>query len=564
MAENNRFDITNSINGDAVIGFSSQKEFKNVSWADASTVSTWLQDGDDSTSKHLGLIDLWGATHNVRLPFMSDLFKKAQVLEVEEGQRITYDLPVKRSNRCVTASDTSNEKEFPGIDGGVFQIVLDRGFSKGDVLTYDPMYGEQVVVDDQFDILREGENFRHFVRLVENDKRKWFPKDKLKAGLEYHKIGHGMGEFGTDYSQINLGNAASGTITNEFILGDPRGVETFYTRKANNMKATGLTSITDSHMEECEKHMDMLGKGKDMFFMAKMKGGQVDKSSVKVGATLEYFVLMELAKLEAYQLFFQKAALLPTANGNIRLNEGVWHQIRRGKLIQYARPGGITKQHIQEAVSYMFKSRGDLPTHKRQVKFKCGWFAYQNMLEIFREEIQQQIANLAPFMGTDKFLPKSPLSGQLDNLSMEAVMFTDVYLSGIGKVKIEHEPSLDYQPFTDRFSTGFFGDGMARTAHSMVIWDASDSEYSNADVSSKVKGAKVIKGGQNKANIYYVKPEGSHVTYGYEQGRMAGIDNSVSYVQSSLKQMGRTFWAHSQSGALVLDTTRYIVIELRP
>ena len=34
-------------------------------------------------------------------------------------------------------------------------------------------------------------------------------------------------------------------------------------------------------------------------------------------------------------------------------------------------------------------------------------------------------------------------------------------------------------------------------------------------------------------------------------------------VASTMKQMGRTFWATSQSSALVLDTTRYVIIELQ-
>ena len=565
MAENNNFDIRDSINGDAIIGFTSAKDIKNIGFADAATVGSWFQDGENSTAKHLGMIDLFSATHNVRLPFMTDLFKGSQVMECEDGQSITYDLPVKRSIRCVTAVDTSGDREKPGIDGGVFTIILDTEHTKGDVLSYDPMYGAQVIVDDNYDVERQGENYVHYVRLVTNDKRDYFPKDKLKAGIEYVKVGHNLAEFGTDYSKINLMNAPAGSITNEFILGNNRGVETFYTKKANGMSAPKLAEIGMTEMEDIKNKMDMFGgKSKEMFFIAnKTKSGKIDKSSVKVGATLEYLALMELAKIECHQLYFQKAATIPTANGVMRLNEGAWHQIRRGKLIQYSKPGGITKQQIMEAVAYMFKGRTDIPPHMRKVKFKAGWYAYLNMMEIFREEISQQYAGLAPFLGTDRGLPTSPLQGNLDALTMKPVIFKAVSMPGIGTVEVEHDPSLDYQPYADRFSSGYFGDGLAHTAYSLVIFDATDSQYSNADVSSKVKGGTVIKGGNNKANVYYVKPEGAHVTYGYEQGRMAN-GSRVSDIQSSLPQMGRTFWANSQSAALILDTTRYIVIELKP
>lgn len=564
MANNDRFDIRESINGDAIIGFTSAKDIKNISYADSSTVGNWLQDGENTTAKHLGLINLFSATHNVRLPFMTDLFKNSQVYELEEGQSLTYDLPVKRSNKCVTAIDTSNLHEAPGIDGGVFEIVLDTQFTKGDVLTFDPQYGEQVIVDDNFDVEREGENYRHYVRLVTNDKREWFPKDKLKAGIEYVKIGHNLAEFGTDYSSINLMQPAMGSITNEFILGNMRGVETFYTRKASKMSAPGLSALADAQMDKAKEHLSMLGgKSKEMFFIAnKTANGKIDKSTIKVGATLEYLALMELAQMEAHQLYFQKAATIETANGVMRLNEGVWHQIRRGKLIQYGRPMGITKQHIQEAVAYMFRGRNDIPPHQRKVKFKAGWFAYLNMMEIFREEVQQQLSGLSFVLGTDRTLPQSPLQGDLSALTMKPIVFRTVNIPGVGLVEVEHDPALDYQPYADRFSSGFYGDGMAHTSYSLVIWDATNPEYSNASIDSKVKGGKVMENGNNKANVYYIKPEGSHIEYGYEQGRMAN-GAKVSDVQSSLKQMGRTFWAHSQSAALVLDTTRYIVIELK-
>ena len=556
---NNLFNISDSINGDAVVGFTSAKEIKNISWADASTVASWLQDGENTHKKHLGLINLFNATHKVKLPFLADLFKNSKVIELYEGESLTYDLPVKRVAYCTTAVDTSLEKEYPGIDGGIFSIVLDTKFTKGDIITFDPQYGEQLYVDDNFDVEREGENYRHYVRLVDNNKRAWYPKDKLKAGIQYYKIGHGLGEFGTDYSQINLDSAPAGTIRNEFILGNMRGVETFYTRKASKMKAPGLQNYASHAMEKAREKASYLGKNQ-MFFMGnKDSKGNIVKKSLKVAPALEYFALMELHKLEAYQLLFQKAAVFPTGNGTVRFNEGVWHQMRRGKLIQYAKPGGITKSHLQEVAAYLFKNRGDIPVHERRIKFKAGYFAYQNVMEIFREEINHQLGGLANLLAGNAII-KSPLQGPLDALELKPVIFKAVSIPGLGTVEVEHDPSLDYQPFADRFSGGFFGDGYAHTSYSLVIWDAASNEYSNA--TSRVKNGKLVKGGDSTANVYYVKPEGAVMEYGYEQGRMANGDR-VTDIQSSIKQQGRTFWAHSQSAALVLDTTRYIVIELK-
>lgn len=560
----NRFDIRETINGDAVIGFTSAKEMKTLGWLDASKVSAYLMDEDDEQShrKHLGMINLFKTTHQVDLPFMRDLFADSAVLECTEGESITYDLPVTRTEvQCYTAVDTSNKYEYPGIDGGVFEIVLSQEFTKGDILSYDPMYGEQVIVSEDHDVERVGENFLHYVQYSTNDNRKWFPKDKLVAGIKWMKIGHVLAEYSTAFSGINMIKNPAGSITNEFILGSPRGVETFMTAKASKMKSPGLNSFTSDMMDSVKAKLDhMGGKTREMFFIGQKMGEGINRDTMMIGTTLEYLALMELAMMECYSLLFAKAATIQTSNGVKRVNEGVWHQIRRGKLIKYAKPGGITLDHIHEAASYVYKN-SSISVRDRVIKFKAGWFAYQNVLQLFREEAVNQLNGLpANMIGTDSQLKEPVFNGKLDELEMQAVVIQSVLFPGIGRVVVDHDPSLDYQPLSDRFSSGMFGEGMSHTSYSMVIWDASSPEYSN--VTNKVKNADLVEGGSNMSNIYYVKPEGAHVVYGYEQGRMADRGQSTNIV-SSLKYMGKNFWATSQSGALVLDTTRYVVIELQ-
>ena len=117
-----------------------------------------------------------------------------------------------------------------------------------------------------------------------------------------------------------------------------------------------------------------------------------------------------------------------------------------------------------------------------------------------------------------------------------------------------------YQPLADKQAQGFYGTGVAWTSYSMIIEDATSPEYSN--VANRVNNATLVEGGSQTSNTYYIKPTDGHLVFGYEQGRMAN-DGRTEYVQSSLKNMGRTFWAHSNSAALVLDITRQVVIELQ-
>jgi len=560
----NKFDVKQVINGDSIIGFTSTKEMKTQGWLDASKVSTYLMDDNgQSHKKHLGMITLFNTTHDVAVPFMKDLFADSAVLECMEDQSITYDLPVHRTKTvCHTAVDTSNKHEYPGIDEGTFEIILTREFSKGDILTYDPQYGQQVIVSSEHEIERDGENFKHRVLYSTNDKTAYFPKQHLTAGIAWMKVGHALAEYDTSFSAINMLRKPGGTITSEFILGSPRGVETFMTSKAAKMQSPGLNQFSDEMRESVNEQLDnMGGKHRERFFIAKKKGSEgMYANTMKVGTTLEYLALMELAMMETYQLLFARAATINSSNGVKRVNEGVWHQIRRGKIISYARPGAITLDHIHEASSYIYKNTKIEPKNRR-IKFKGGWYAFQNVMQLFRSEAISQLGALPQGMLGDASQIKGPVfKGKLDELEMQAVLIKAVTFPGIGKVEIEHDASLDYQPLSDRFSSGLFGEGEAHTTHSLVIWDVTKPEYSN--VSGKVKGADLVKGGAQAANIYYIKPEGSHVVYGYEQGRMANGGQSAN-VQSSLKYMGRQFWATSQSAALVLDTTRYIIIELK-
>lgn len=565
-SNNNVFDVSDNINGDAVIAFTSAKQMKTLGWMDSSKVSAHLLSDDDdvaSHTKHLGMVHLYQTTHNKKIPFMKDLFEKSAVLEVAEGQSVTYDLPVNRTSvRCFTTEDTSSLYAKPGIDESVLEIVLNEEFQKGDILTYDPQYGSQIIISEDHDTEREGENFRHYATLVTNDKRDYFPNDKLIAGIQWMKIGHKMSEYGTNYSNINMIKNPAGSITNEFILGSPRGVETFYTMNASNMNATkGLVGWTEDMMEGVEKNMSYIGgKDKNMFFISKKNAdGAPVRAGMKVGTTLEYLALMELALMECYELLFADPATLVTSNGIKRINEGAFKQFRRGKIIKYARPGGITINHLTEAAEYAYRN-SDIEPAKRTLHLKGGTFAYQNVMQLFREEAVNQLNNLpAGMLGTDKQITGTVFSGSLDNLEMNAVQIRVVTLPAIGKLSIEYDPSMDYQPMADRFSAGTYGENHAHTSYSLVAWDISAPEVSN--VNNKVKNASLVSEGMTNNNTYYVKPEGSQVIYGYEQGRMADGAQTTN-VMSSMKYMGRTFWGHSQSASLLLDTTRYVSIEL--
>ena len=280
-------------------------------------------------------------------------------------------------------------------------------------------------------------------------------------------------------------------------------------------------------------------------------------ATARIGATMQYLVFRELDRLTAQALLFQRPGTFRDNNGVVRLNEGLWHQLRRGKLIKYARPGGITKTHIKEAVDYIFKGNPYKEYKDRRVKFKLGLEAMNNVLEIFSDEVNAQLSRLPQFMGSDRNIP-NPISGSLHELKMDFVRFTEVYLPQIGHVKLEHDPNLDYTIMQDRLSAGFHGNSRAHTTYSMVIWDAEDQQYSNN--AELPKGAKLVEGGNENANVFLVKPEGEMMYWGTSNGRY-NMNKSADIV-SSHKQIGQEFWAWNSCAIWVRDVTRFVMIEL--
>lgn len=554
------------INGDYVIGYTNGKRIKHMGWEDISSLSKWYQ--EDPNQRHLGMINLYENMGAKPLPMYKNFFKERAVIEVNGvNGSFTYDLPVtKKKSGVYTTEDTSTFSEAPGIDGTLFPLKLDQPYTKGDILTYDAFHGSQVIVSEDRHVTQEGDSWVHWVTLVDNNSAAWFPIDKLKAGIQYFKIGHSLGEYSTDFSSIQNPDT-NGTIKCEFRLGNHRGVETMYTYYANSKDFSGATlnskNYIDNWMREAENiEKDENGKPLDMFYVGRLREGQLDMRTVRIGAVLERLAVLELMRLEAYSLIFQKGALINNINGTKRLNEGIYHQIRRGRIVKYSKPGSISISHLRQVMAFLYRFRTDVPIDERRIRFKAGAMAYDNIMNLIQQQSLTQVANLAGFNGYERTLPSNPVTGSsLTTLQVNPVRFTSAIFPGVGWVEVEHDPSLDYQPLTDRNSRGFYGqEGMADSSYSAVIWDVLDNEYT--DVRKTIGGdASLMEGGNSKANIYYVKPEGQGYYMGYSEGRWS--PNKATDIASSMKHMAREFWCHSVSAGWVKDISRFVIIELK-
>ena len=553
-------------NGDTIVAFTSTNKVKQYGLVDSPSLSSWY--AEDPDKNHLGLVELFSNQADYRMPGYKKYFKDRAILEVNGVQgKCHYDVEIVEPSGSFTTADTSDFSEYPGLAGSVFPIELDVAYQPGDIITYNPERGQQLHVSEDHVVERNGDTWKHWVQLVTMDEDEYFDKQYLQEGIQYFKVNHSLGEFSTQFSNFEGGDNVS-TMTLEFELGGHRGVETFYTMYADKKTFSGAAVHAREFWNRFANQLEQFGKDndgylKDIMIIGKLdKNGKLKKDTTTIGSTLEYLVLLELMKMEAYALNFQKGGIVKGIDGTKRLSEGAWHQFRRGNVFTYSRKGGITKSLLRQAMAVLFQNRKDLSPQDRYIKFDCGYFAYMNMLNLFREEVMAQIQALGVLMGNEKFLPHSPVQGKsLTSLTLEPVMFTKVNIPEIGWVEINHDPAMDYSPMSDRRGRGFYGEGgYAHSAYSMMITDATDANFSNARRSLPT-GAKLVAGGNERANVYYVKPEGENMWWGYSNGRYS--PQTGREIISTSKTMSREFWAHNVSGALVLDVTRSIIIELQ-
>jgi len=550
-------------NGDMIVQRTDRKTIQSIGGHfDTSSISDWYK--QDPDKNNLGLIKLWGQGAMVNYPIYTGLLEKKAMLEVDGADgKVYYDVAIKDSGKCVTVRDTSLEYPYAGLDNSVFRVVLNKRYEVGDVLA--PSFyrsGVQIIVTDREEIQQVVGGWSLPVTYVTNDKKATYDQQYLKSGRQYFKVGHNiLGEYGTNYGTIDFPDMPT-TMKCMFQLGNMAGHEVSVTGRADMRSFSGARTETKDYLEQLQSDIDRNGEFAIMTEAANVGAGGVIKkgANLRLGTAMELLLHKYHQKALNTQFMFQDAAIIPGANGSgiTRLNEGVYKQMRRGKIITYARPMGMTRADVADAVEYLFVNN-PLPDEQREVTFSVGKHMQQNFFAIFKEEVQQQNEGLGVWNGADRIIPKSPVSGSsLTELEYAAVRFTKVYLPGIGNISVKHDPSLDYRPGEDRFISGMHQGGLAHTTYSAVIWDAADQKYSNNR--KMPQGATLIEGGDNGSNVYIVKPQGAMTRYGSENGRYDNM--KVSDIVSSNKFQMQSWWIYSILAGLVLDKGRFVIIEL--
>ena len=97
------------------------------------------------------------------------------------------------------------------------------------------------------------------------------------------------------------------------------------------------------------------------------------------------------------------------------------------------------------------------------------------------------------------------------------------------------------------------------TSYSCIMEDLTQAEWSNAFAG--IPNTSEAKIGNINSNVFYVKPDGGSMWWGYEQGRWSSRVNASDIV-SSHSRMAEQFWCHSISACWVKDASKFVTIEL--
>ena len=549
-------------NNDQVVGFATTKAFQDVAkggYMDYTALQSWYE--EDPLKNHMRLQSVFGMQSQTKYPIFEDVLQHNAILEVNGwGGSFTYDLPIETDNSIKTVGDTSFQ-EYAGADETLFEIILNYEFAPGTTLTADGLFGDSVVVSDAKPVEEAGEGFKHWVTLMTNDPNKTYPNYLLKKNVQYFETGHGVSEYGEHFAKVRFPKGNS-YMTLEFRLGSVQGAEAYVSGKADSVNLGGGIAVVKDYLGDIE---NFYKSGKELVIIGENDGtGKMSQNAkAKVGTIMEFLTLKKWNENMSTSLMFQKGYVSKGNKGTIRYNEGLWQQMRRGKIITYGKRYGITRSHIKEAADYVFRINPNKRPIERRIMFKCGTEAYNTMVSLYQQEVQAQLTANAVLIGAqsvNNLNQKIVTGNDIYNLELNPVRFTSVYLDGIGKVKIEEDISLNYMNVTDRQLTGMNPKGYDHTTFSMIIWDAMDAQYSNN--TDMPKGTNLVDRGNKDANIYLVMPQGEKIYWGTSTGR---YDNrKATGIMASHKTMTQEFFVYGSGAIWMKDPSKFVMIELEP
>jgi hypothetical protein len=507
----------------------------------------------------------WDKQVMQRATFSSSIYKKVveknQVLEVNgQDGGFKYKMAVETDNCLRTVEDTSFQAAdgYVGGDGTSFRIVLNKKLAPFQTLSCDKAFSNAylMVTDQEVDSLAHG--YVHYVTLLgsEQDKLKVYPSSLLKADVVYTVASNA---YISEYSE-KLGiphmPGSSNYIECEFKLGSGQGAEHWFTAKADSYKLQSgyTTADTQKYLQELAQY------GLDKTNLALIQAKTATSTISTAADILEILTMRSFTERFNSSLMFMQGAKVSNGKGSLEFNEGLWQQMRRGKIFTYNKKGDLQVADLVAVRNYVFLNNTSR-VEETFLNINAGSELYDNIDRIIQNAAVTQLNNLSNLLGADAVTKDRIVTGTLTELQVERVKFAYAHIPGVGKLSATEDTTLNYlDEGTDVRRRGVNPKGYDHTTYSGYIWNVSDQFYSN---NAKLPDGTVAVGGETMAkhNVYLVRPERNPIVWGRNQGRYSS--RKASDIAASSNLMGEGFFIYGFGAMWMPDPSKFVMIELK-
>jgi hypothetical protein len=500
--------------------------------------------------------------------FANNIYRKVvtdnAILNVNgrDGGKFKYKVAIETDNCLRTVDDTSDQSVdgYVGGGGSTFRIVLNKKLAPNQVFTMDKGFGDYLVVED-VEVKHLGYGYEHMVHLSgsRDDLNKVYPASYLENDIMYFVA---SGSYITELSEklaLTHMPETSNYMEAEFKLGSGQGHEHYITGDADSYKLTNgyTTADTQKYLNE----LASLGINYDETPLAAIR---VMQGPTKIETAVD---MLEILTMRTYtenfnsSLMFMQAQNISTSKGVLEFNEGLWQQMRRGKIFKYNRKGQFNDSDLVAVRNYVYKYNNS-PTEDTFLHLTAGSELGFNIERLIANHAKNQVTFLgaAGLLGSDRVLPVNPVSGSLTSLAVAPIKFSKAHVPGVGMVSVTIDHSLDNINGADRRARGVNPAGKDHTTYSGYIFDVTDQTYSSN--ATFPEGTKQV--GEElavKHNVYLVRPERGAVIWGRENGRYSSRE--FSNVRASNKLMGEGFFIYGYGAMWMPDPSKFVTIELR-
>lgn len=526
--------------------------------------------GDDIRSTHMGVLSAWNQWSLISTPLLSmtELQKNVIYTNGDDGE-LTFNMPFQLDGVTVK-EDLTEDIEFPGRDGQVFEILLGDGsleptFQVGTRITADFRDGQNLYIVEVGSAL--GQGFKYKVKLVTSDKNEWFDKRYLAVGTQFFRISGTSGEFTEHFPGINN---SFGMMKLKHQLGGRRGVEYTITGNAQRLNL----SLKQNNLKGWDGSIPSLTPNDPSFYMVIGEGkfdggkpvmGKDGTQKIKPGTEtwLTYadaMILKQLMLDEELDLMWARGGVIQGARGKSQIiGEGLYQQMKKGNWATLPR---YSRQALMNVFGQVFRNRPDIPDYKRKFKLQGGYGAMIELQRIFSEELNRT-ANQAGAVLQAADLGIVKKVGEVNGIAelSSGYRMNSVFIPGMGTITFEHNPAFDSQ-FSRTEDEPFIG-GQPKHSYTSAIFDVTDENYTNAaQVTSQVEWAKGVDTG---ANVYLVRNQampGTKVTY--LPGRTSPYAPSAGRGNIAVSRFdGSTTIMENQSNIWLKDPTKSILFEIK-